>query len=329
MGKILLTGGAGYIGSHVAKKLSQAGYEVITYDNLSTGHSWAVLNGSLVIGDICDKTNLREVFLNYDINIVMHFAANIVVPESIDNPLKYYLNNVSGTLTLLDVMNEFNVDKLIFSSTAAVYGIPAVVPVKESMPINPINPYGWSKAMVEQILADLSGAGKLSYIALRYFNAAGADKMGKIGEGKKDASHLITRAIRTALGIYDHLEVYGTDYPTPDGTCIRDYIHVEDLAQAHVLAVDYLLRNGASQVLNCGYNRGFSVFEVISAVKKTTGVDFPIILAPRRLGDPPNLIADSQKIKSVLNWQPEYADLSIIISSAWAWEKNAWLFLKN
>jgi len=322
MTKILVTGGAGYIGSHVIKALGEKGYEVITYDNLSTGHRWAVLFGELEVGDILDSKKLKEVFEKHKPDAVMHFAAHIVVPESVKQPLKYYTNNVSGTINLLNVMQEFGVDKFIFSSTAAVYGIPEKIPVSETAPLKPINPYGYGKMVVEQILKDLSRAKDFNYISLRYFNVAGADFEARIGEGKEDATHLITMCVRTALGIRDVLNIYGTDYPTHDGTGIRDYIHVDDLAEAHILALEYLLNGGTSEVFNCGYSRGFSVKEVVKAAKKVTGVDFPVEYTDRRPGDPPALVADASKIKEKLNWLPKYNDLEYIIKTAWEWEKK-------
>ncbi|MCL0063357.1 UDP-glucose 4-epimerase GalE [Peptococcaceae bacterium] len=323
MTKILVTGGAGYIGSHVIKALGEKGYEVITYDNLSTGHRWAVLFGELEVGDILDSKKLKEVFEKHKPDAVMHFAAHIVVPESVKQPLKYYTNNVSGTINLLNVMQEFGVDKFIFSSTAAVYGIPEKIPVSETAPLKPINPYGYGKMVVEQILKDLSRAKDFNYISLRYFNVAGADFEARIGEGKEDATHLITMCVRTALGIRDVLNIYGTDYPTHDGTGIRDYIHVDDLAEAHILALEYLLNGGTSEVFNCGYSRGFSVKEVVKVAKKVTGVDFPVEYTDRRPGDPPALVADASKIKEKLNWLPKYNDLEYIIKTAWEWEKKS------
>ncbi|MCL0101278.1 UDP-glucose 4-epimerase GalE [Peptococcaceae bacterium] len=322
MPKILVTGGAGYIGSHVIKALGEKGYEVITYDNLSTGHRWAVLFGELEVGDILDSKKLKEVFEKHKPDAVMHFAAHIVVPESVKQPLKYYTNNVSGTINLLNVMQEFGVDKFIFSSTAAVYGIPEKIPVSETAPLKPINPYGYGKMVVEQILKDLSRAKDFNYISLRYFNVAGADFEARIGEGKEDATHLITMCVRTALGIRDVLNIYGTGYPTHDGTGIRDYIHVDDLAKAHILALEYLLNGGTSEVFNCGYSRGFSVKEVVKVAKKVTGVGFPVEYTDRRPGDPPALVADASKIKEKLNWQPEHDDLEYIIKTAWEWEKK-------
>ncbi|APC07792.1 UDP-glucose 4-epimerase GalE [Neomoorella thermoacetica] len=322
MAKVLVTGGAGYIGSHVVKALGERSYHVLTYDSLITGHPWAVLYGDLVVGDLLDAGKLEEVVRDFRPDAVMHFAAHIVVPESVAQPLKYYINNVQGTLNLLACMQKSGVNKLIFSSSAAVYGIPERIPVPEEAPLNPINPYGHSKAMVERILQDLAAAGGITYVSLRYFNVAGADRDGRIGEGKEDATHLITLATRTAAGRRPYLSVFGTDYPTPDGTCIRDYIHVEDLAAAHVLALEYLLDGGKSEVFNCGYGRGYSVLEVIAAAKKVTGVDFPVRCEGRRPGDPPVLVADATKIREHLGWVPAHDDLEGIIYSAWQWERK-------
>ncbi len=322
MGKILVTGGAGYIGSHVVKRLGEAGYSPITFDNLSSGHAWAVLYGDLLCGDVKNADDLRKVFANNTIDAVLHFAAHIVVPESVENPLKYYFNNVLGSLTLLSVMKEYHVNKFIFSSTAAVYGTPTVLPVSEEAPLCPINPYGQGKAMVEQVLRDLSAAEDFKYVALRYFNVAGADVQARIGEGKKDATHLITQALRTAAGMNPTLYIYGTDYPTPDGTCIRDYIHVDDLAGAHLKALEYLLHGGESDTINCGYGQGYSVLEVVKTVKKVTGIDFDIQVTGKRPGDPAELVADAAKIKKKLNWQPKYNNLGFIIDTAWKWEKD-------
>ncbi len=319
--RILVTGGAGYIGSHVVKLLGERGYDVLTYDNLSTGHEWAVLYGKLVVGNLADKGKLRRVFEEFRPDAVMHFAAHIVVPESVREPLKYYRNNVVNTINLLEVMEEFGVDKFIFSSSAAVYGVPEEIPVSESAPLRPINPYGETKATVERILRDLSMSGKgFRYVSLRYFNVAGADPEGRIGFAYPNPTHLIIRAVKAAKGDLRRLEIYGTDYPTPDGTCIRDYIHVTDLAEAHIMALEFLLDGGRSEVFNCGYGHGHSVREVIDTVKRVTGRDFPVVEAPRREGDPPILVADSCRIKDKLGWEPKYDDLEFIIRTAWEWE---------
>ena len=323
MVKILVTGGAGYIGSHVVKLLGENGYKVLTYDNLSTGHKWAVLYGDLIKADLADKKALRKVFKEFKPDAVMHFAASIVVPESVKNPLKYYRNNVVNTINLLEAMEEFGVKNFIFSSSAAVYGIPKKIPISENAPLNPINPYGETKATVERILRDLANSrDNFRYVSLRYFNVAGADPEGKIGFAYPEATHLIIRALKVAKGEIEKLEIYGTDYPTPDGTCIRDYIHVMDIAEAHLIALEYLLDGGESDVFNCGYGHGFSVKEVVETVKKVTGREFKVIEAERRPGDPPFLVADNSKIKKKLQWKPKYDDLGFIIKTAWDWEKK-------
>jgi UDP-glucose 4-epimerase len=319
--RVLVTGGAGYIGSHVVRALHAHGHSVLTYDNLSTGNRWAVLHGEFVEGDLADKERLREVFTTFSPGSVMHFAASIVVPESVREPLKYYRNNAAHALNLLDVMRESGVGLLIFSSTAAVYGIPETIPVSEHAVLAPINPYGTSKAMVEMMLRDLARSDEqFRYVSLRYFNVAGASGDGKIGQAYKEATHLITRALKAAKGEYERLDIFGTDYPTADGTCIRDYIHVEDLADAHVRALDYLLGGGTSGIFNCGYGHGFSVREVVRAVKEVTGVDFTVVETGRREGDPPALVADSEHIRRALRWTPRHDDLRYIVRTAWEWE---------
>lgn len=320
--RILVTGGAGYIGSHVVKALGQRKHEILVYDNLSTGHEWAVLYGRLVKGDLSDKFFLDKVIKEFKPDAIMHFAAFIQVEESVREPLKYYRNNTVNTLSLLETMNENGVKNFIFSSTAAVYGIPEKIPVNEDAPLNPINPYGSSKVAVERILNDLSQTSDFNYVSLRYFNVAGADPEGRIGQVYKEATHLITRALKTAKGVVDKLQIFGTDYPTPDGTCIRDYIHVDDLALAHLITLDYLLSTGKSRVLNCGYGYGYSVKEVVETVKKITCVNFRTEEISRRPGDPPVLVADSSRLKSELNWSPIHADLEYIIMTAWEWEKR-------
>lgn len=321
--RIFVTGGAGYIGSHVVKALGEQGHEILTYDNLSTGNRWAVLYGDLVVADLADKAALREAIRSFRPDAVIHFAASIVVSESVREPLKYYRNNTANTLNLLEVLADSRIENFIFSSTAAVYGIPETIPVTEDAPLQPINPYGSSKMMTEMVLRDLSAAlSDFTYVSLRYFNVAGADGGCRIGQAYREATHLITRALKTAKGEFDALKIYGTDYPTPDGTCIRDYIHVDDLANAHVAALSYLKNGGKSAVLNCGYGHGYSVSEVIAAVKEVTGIDFPVAEADRREGDPPALVADSKKIKAVLKWVPKYDDLHYIIKTAWEWEKS-------
>ncbi len=320
--KILITGGAGYIGSHAVKVLGEKGCEPFTFDNLSTGNDWAVLYGDLIKGDLADKDHVNRVLNEIRPDAVMHFAAYILPEESVRFPLKYYENNLMNTLNLLKGMKEAGVDKFIFSSSATVYSPSAKSPLAETAPLGPINPYGWSKVMVEQVLHDLSVSGDLSYVSLRYFNVAGADVQGRIGQAYQNATHLITRALKTAAGELERLQIFGTDYPTEDGTCIRDYIHIDDLAEAHILALDHLMDGGNSLVLNCGYGHGFSNREVIEFVKKVTGNDFPTEDTERRPGDLAVSIADSSKLKTTLNWKPRYDDLEFIIKTAWDWERN-------
>ncbi len=320
--KVLVTGGAGYIGSHIVRALGEKGYEVTTYDNLSYGHRWAVLAGALIEGDLADLKLLDDVFRRERFDAVIHMSALIVVDESVRDPLKYYRNNFANALNLFEVCLRYDVRMCIFSSTAAVYGMPETVPVTEDTPLLPINPYGASKMMVERALQDVSHASAFRYIALRYFNVAGADRLARIGQARADATHLITVALRTALGLRECLNVFGTDYATPDGTCIRDYIHVDDLADAHILALEYLRDGGRSGIYNCGYGIGYSVQEVIDRVKRVTGSDFPVRYVGRRPGDPPTLVADSTKIREHLGWVPLYDDLDYIIRTAWEWEKK-------
>lgn len=320
--KILVTGGAGYIGSHVVKALGEKGHEVLTYDNLSTGHGWAVLYGGLVEADLADGEALNAVFEDFRPEAVMHFAASIEVGESVMDPLKYYLNNSCNTLRLLNAMRRNNVDKFIFSSTAAVYGTPDNVPITEDEPLNPINPYGQSKTVVEKALVDVSKAEGLGYVSLRYFNAAGADPEGRVGERHTPESHLIPIILQAARKERDSIKIFGTDYPTPDGTCIRDYIHVDDLANAHLLALEHLMADGGSEVFNCGYGYGHSVREVVETVKKVTGVDFRVEEVERRAGDPPVLVADSSKMKQTLNWKPRFESLEYIVKTALQWEES-------
>ncbi len=320
--KVLVTGGAGYIGSHVVKALGERGYSVLTYDNLSYGHKEAVLYGELVVADLSDKEMLNKIFKDFKPDAVIHFAASIVVPESVREPLKYYRNNFCNTLNLIETCIEHGVRNFIFSSSAAVYGIPDKCPVSEDAPLNPINPYGRTKAMVESLIADVSQAKDFRYISLRYFNVAGDDSSGRLGQRRADATHLITLAVKTALGKRPYLEIYGTDYPTKDGTCIRDYIHVDDLADAHILAMEYLMNNGKNEIFNCGYGHGYSVREVVEATKRVSGVDFKVIETARREGDPPELVADSRKIKTTLGWLPKYDDLEYIVKTALEWERK-------
>ncbi|ACI20229.1 UDP-glucose 4-epimerase GalE [Thermodesulfovibrio yellowstonii] len=320
--KILVTGGAGYIGSHVVKALGERGYQVLTYDNLSYGCRDSVLYGDLVVADLADKEKLRRVFEEFKPDAVIHFAASIVVPESVREPIKYYRNNFCNTLNLIEACIEQGVKNFLFSSSAAVYGIPEKSPVDETASLAPINPYGRTKAMVEHLLADLSQAEDFRYVSLRYFNVAGADISGRLGQRRPDATHLITLAVKTALGKRPFLEIYGTDYPTRDGTCIRDYIHVDDLAEAHLLALEYLIQNGKSDIFNCGYGHGYSVREVVDATKRVSGVDFKVIETTRREGDPPELVADNRKIKNTLCWMPKYDDIQYIVKTALEWERK-------
>ena len=321
MGKrIFVTGGAGYIGSHVVKALGEAGHETLTYDNLSTGHAWAVLSGDFVRGDLADRVLLQSTIRAFRPDAVIHFAASIQVEESVRNPLLYYRNNVANSFNLLEAMSGEGIRDLIYSSSAAVYGIPERIPVDETAPLAPINPYGATKVMVERVLADMAQAGEIRSVALRYFNVAGADPDGRIGQDYTDATHLITRALKAARGKIERLAIFGTDYPTPDGTCIRDYIHVDDLASAHVLALDYLLATGRTEVMNCGYGHGYSVREVVEASRKMTGIDFPVVEEDRRPGDPPSLVADSTRLQARTGWRPRCDDLAFIIRTAWLWE---------
>ena len=320
--RVLVTGGAGYIGSQVVLALGQAGYDVLTYDNLSTGNRDAVLAGELVVGDLADKALLARTLAEFKPDAVMHFAASIEVGESISNPLKYYRNNSVNALNLLELLRSAGIGQMIFSSTAAVYGNAEELPVTEGAPLQPINPYGASKMITERFLADLAAAEPdFRYISLRYFNVAGADPGGRLGQDYANPTHLITRALKTALGIYPRLQIFGTDYPTTDGTCIRDYIHITDLAQAHLDALGYLIDGHPSTVFNCGYGHGFSVREVVAMAKTVTGVDFIVEETGRREGDPAELIAGCKKIRSELGWQPRCDDLEVILRTAWEWEK--------
>jgi UDP-glucose 4-epimerase len=321
--KIFITGGAGYIGSHVVKSLGEKGCDLLVFDNLSTGNRGAVLYGDFVQGDLSDKGFLHKTLADFRPDAVVHFAASIIVPESVQDPLKYYRNNTANALNLIEACMAVPVPRFLFSSTAAVYGIPESSSVEETAPLRPINPYGVSKMMVEQILQDVAFAhSDFNYVSLRYFNVAGTDGSCRIGQAYKEATHLITRALKAAKGELAKLQIFGVDYPTPDGTCLRDYIHVDDLADAHVMALEFLARQGRSDVFNCGYGHGYSVREVIDAAKRVTGVDFPVEEVGRRAGDPPAIIARNEKITRTLGWKPKHDDLDYIIKTAWDWEKK-------
>jgi UDP-glucose 4-epimerase len=320
---ILVTGGAGYIGSHMVHALLDAGERVVVLDNLSTGFDWAVpARAPLVVGDTGDQRLTRDILRDHDVDAIIHFAASVVVPDSVRDPLAYYRNNTVNSRALMECAVQSGVRHFIFSSTAAVYGNPIELPVREDAPTLPISPYGWSKLMSETMLRDASHAHGLGHIILRYFNVAGADPQGRTGQSTAGATHLIKVAVEAAVGLRSTLDVFGTDYPTPDGTCIRDYIHVGDLVLAHCAALRALRSGAPSLTLNCGYGHGFSVHDVIDAVKRVSGVDFPVRTAPRRAGDAAMVVADTTQIRRTLAWQPRFDDLATIVRDALAWERK-------
>lgn len=320
--RVLVTGGGGYIGSHVVAALGEKHHDVVTYDNFSKGHKDSVLYGDCVAADLANEQLLGAVIQLFKPDAVIHFAAFIEVGESMIEPLRYYRNNTANTFGLLDVMVRNGVDKFVFSSTAAVYGNPLSIPIPEGESIKPINPYGRAKAMVEKVLEDVSRTKGLRYIGLRYFNAAGADPQCRIGERHNPESHLIPLVLKAAKGERDSITVFGADYSTPDGTCVRDYVHVADIAQAHILALEYLMNGGASDVFNCGYGHGFSVRDIVDTTRRVTGRRLCVEEGKRRPGDPAVLVADCTKLKSVLGWTPEHDDLDFIIRTAWEWEQR-------
>ncbi|WP_374017693.1 UDP-glucose 4-epimerase GalE [Paenibacillus thiaminolyticus] len=318
---VLVTGGAGYIGSHTVAELLDRGEEVVVVDSLETGHADAVLGGMLHVGDIRDKAFLEGVFQQHKFDAVIHFAAYSLVGESMSNPAKYYDNNVHGTQVLLEVMQQFGVKRIVFSSTAATYGEPERTPIEETFATNPTNVYGETKLTMERMMRWFDQAHGIRYVSLRYFNAAGAHESGRIGEDHQPETHLVPIVLETALGKRSEIAVFGSDYPTHDGTCIRDYIHVSDLADAHLLAVDYLRKDGASEIFNLGSGNGFSVLEVIRTAERVTGLTIPTAMRDRRAGDPAVLIASAGKAKAVLGWQPKRDNMEKIIESAWRWHQ--------
>ena len=319
---VLVTGGAGYIGSHMVLRLCDAGEDVVVLDNLTTGFDWAIdPRARLVEGSAGDMELVGKLIGQHGIREIVHFAGSIVVPESVADPLKYYGNNTANSRNLIEAAVRGGVRHMVFSSTAAVYGMTGLEPVSEESVLSPMSPYGRSKLMTEMMLADVAAAHPLTYGALRYFNVAGADPRKRSGQSTRRATHLIKVACQAALGQRDHMDIFGTDYPTPDGTCIRDYIHVTDLIEAHALLLDYLRRGGASTTLNCGYGRGYSVRQVVDTVKRVSGIDFPVHESPRRPGDPPAIVAGAAKVRQLLGWQPAHEDLDEIVSSAFEWEQ--------
>jgi UDP-glucose 4-epimerase len=325
---VLVTGGAGYIGSHMVLRLADAGQRVVVLDNLTTGFDWAIDHrATFVQGNAGDMELVGKVIAEHGIAEIVHFAGSIVVPESVADPLKYYANNTATSRNLLEAVVKGGVKHFIFSSTAAVYGNPERMPVREDDPLNPMSPYGSSKLMTEIMLRDASYAHGLKHVILRYFNVAGADPEGRTGQSTKGATHLIKVAVETALGRRDKMDIFGTDYPTPDGTCVRDYIHVSDLAAAHLDALRYLRAGGTSITANCGYGRGYSVREVIDTVKRVAETDFRVDISPRRAGDPAGIVASSDRARATFGWQPRYDDLALIVDHALGWERK--LMVRN
>ena len=319
---VLVTGGAGYIGSHTVHELVDAGERVVVLDNLSTGFRSALPKAMLpIVGDVGDQGLVASIIETHRVDAIIHFAGSIVVPESVRDPLGYYRNNTVNSRVLMETAVKCGVRHFIFSSTAAVYGDPERVPVAEDAPLNPVSPYGWSKLMTEVMLRDTHAAHGLGHVILRYFNVAGADPKMRTGQSTPDATHLIKVAVQSALGMRKGLDVFGTDYPTPDGTCIRDYIHVTDLARAHLAALNHLRSGGASVTLNCGYGRGYSVLQVVDAVWRAVGREFPVRMAPRRAGDPTSIVAAADRIRERLQWKPGLDDLDTIVAHAVAWER--------
>ncbi len=320
--RILVTGGAGYVGSHTTKVLAHSGFQPVVLDNLEAGHRWAVRWGPLVVGDLANTSLLQELLQEYRVEAVIHFAAHAYVSESVANPQKYFRNNVANTLNLLEAMLDSGVRHIVFSSSCASYGLPESVPIREDHPQCPVNPYGESKLFVERVLDWFGQAYGLSWLSLRYFNAAAADPEGEIGEEHELETHLIPLVIQAALGQRPFVEIYGTDYPTPDGTAIRDYVHVTDLAEAHVRGLRYLANGGSSMALNLGTGKGHSVREVIQAVERVSGRHFPVWETGRRPGDPPALVADASRAAQVLGWRPRYPELDSLVEHAWRWHAS-------
>lgn len=319
---VLVTGGAGYIGSHIVRDLLELGHRVVVYDSLYSGFPWAISEAELVVGDLADQPRLEALFAARRFDAVVHCAGHIWVGESVRDPAKYYANNAGNAFRLFALCAAHEVRGVVFSSTAAVYGQPDVAVIDEDQPLRPINPYGASKMMAERALEDIATASGMRFAALRYFNVAGADARSRIGEATPDNSHLVKVACEAACGLRPFMRINGTDYPTPDGTCIRDYLHVDDLADAHVRAVAHLVDGGASFIANCGYGHGFSVREMLNAVLRITGSAFEIIEGPRRPGDPAVLVADNRRLRTLLDWTPRRDDLDYIVGTAWAWEQR-------